>query len=298
MDDLVKFDGRKNFADSAGVAQVAVEKFERQAERFDFTKIAALDLRVVKIVQIVESPDAVAVAQKALADVRADEARAAGDEKIHAAKLILRAGSVERAGNPAFHPDFVCGYNTSVLGEIKNGLTGLTAAALLFAGCQSVFPRPMIAPGQPMKMKRSPTGTNSIPNAKWHTITITPDVRLPKIHIYDKLNPVWWLENADEPTPPAWYLPDDRHRAVKWRFRNPLHNFDHYVIGVADKKFSRSGKYPGRNSSPHGGWDVEIVRRRLALLPFVSYERSRCTFYFGWREHGAFGIELKLHHQP
>ena len=120
---------------------------------------------------------------------------------------------------------------------------------------------------------------------------------MPKIHFYDKWNPVWWVENADEPVPPKWYLPDDKHRTMKWHFRNPFHNFDFYVIGVADRRFTRSGRYPERNANPHGGWDFEVSRRRLAVLPFVSYERPRVTFYFGWRESGAFGVELRLHHR-
>ena len=119
-----------------------------------------------------------------------------------------------------------------------------------------------------------------------------------KSTFYNKLNPVWWLENADDPVPPAWYLPQDKHRALKWRFRNPFHNFDFYVIGVADKKFMRSGHYPERNSDPQGGWDFEVARRRLALLPYVSYERKKFNFYFGWREHGAFGVEMKFHKRP
>src|ERR1039458_7982696 len=85
VDDLIEFDGRKKFVERGGIAYVAVEKFKRQRERFDFAKIAALDLRVVEIVQVVEGPDTVAVAQQAFANVRADEARAAGDEKIHPA---------------------------------------------------------------------------------------------------------------------------------------------------------------------------------------------------------------------
>ena len=143
-----------------------------------------------------------------------------------------------------------------------------------------------------------PAPTNSIPQAHWHTVTVTPAPGTPPIPFYNKLNPVWWLENADDPVPPKWYLPTDPHRAFKWSFRNPLHNFDHYVIGVADKTFSRSGRYPERNSDPHGGWDFEMARRKLAILPFISYDRPQITFYFGWREHGAFGIELKLHKSP
>jgi hypothetical protein len=41
----------------------------------------------------------VAVAQEPFANVRADEARAAGDEKIHGRKLNSGGQSVESAGN-------------------------------------------------------------------------------------------------------------------------------------------------------------------------------------------------------
>jgi hypothetical protein len=166
------------------------------------------------------------------------------------------------------------------------------AAALLFASGQLVFARPVPKAWQPVPMKCTPLETNS---AIWHTVEVSPKPQLPKIHFYDKLNPLWWLENADDPTPPNWYLPADKDRMLKWRLRNPFHNFDFYVIGVADRHFVRSGRWPERNSNPGGGWDFEIARRRLALLPFVSYERNWITFYLGWRERGAFGAELRFH---
>lgn len=59
---------------------------------------------------------------------------------------------------------------------------------------------------------RDPADTNSV---RWHTITITPKAGRAKIHFDDKLNPVGWLENFDEPVPPAWYLPQDEHRITK-----------------------------------------------------------------------------------
>ena len=170
----------------------------------------------------------------------------------------------------------------------------LLLAVLFSIGCESVFSRPS-PDWPPVPMKRPPDATNS---AAWHSVKVSPGPRRTKIHFYDKLNPVWWLENADEPVPPDWYLPDGKHRALKWRCRNPFHNFDFYVIGVADRNFVRSGFYPERNSNPHGGWDFEIARRRLVLLPFVSYERRRMNFYFGWRESGAFGLELRFHRHP
>jgi len=32
---------------------------------------------------------------------------------------------------------------------------------------------------------------------------------------YNKFSPVWWFKNGDEPVPPAWYRPDDKHRQAK-----------------------------------------------------------------------------------
>jgi hypothetical protein len=146
-----------------------------------------------------------------------------------------------------------------------------------------------------MPMKRLPLDPNA---PRWHTIKVTPRPDLPKIHFYDKLNPVWWFGNADEPVAPTWYLPDDPHRETKWNFRNPFHNFNFYVIGVADKTFYRSGRYPKRNSNPNGGWNFAVTRRRAVLLPFASYDRSWCIFYFGWRERGNFGIKLNFPDKP
>lgn len=144
---------------------------------------------------------------------------------------------------------------------------------------------------KPAPMLRVPTDTNAV---HWHTIVVKPKTELPEIHFYDKLNPVWWFGNADDPIPPDWYKPEDKHRETKWYFRNPLHNFNFYVIGVADKKFHRSGHYPERNSDPNGGWDFAITRRHVLPLPYISYERSWCNFYFGWRERGNFGIKLNF----
>lgn len=149
---------------------------------------------------------------------------------------------------------------------------------------------PFATTGKPMK-RLSPD-----PNApRWHTIKVTPPPWLPEISFYDKFNPVWWLGNVDDAIPPAWYLPGGKHRNTKWGFRNPLHNFNFYVIGIADKTFYRSGFYPERNSDPNGGWNFAVSRRHVILLPFISYERKRCFFYFGWRERGNFGIKLNLH---
>jgi len=177
----------------------------------------------------------------------------------------------------------------------SQSLPALIVSIFLLGTAPLASSRPVTPTGLPMKIASASTTTNAAAYAHWHTIYVSPAPGTPQIHFRNKLNPIWWLENADDPVPPAWYLPSDPHRGLKWRFRNPFHNFDHYVIGVADKHFRRSGFYPERNSNPNGGWDFEIARRKLViLLPFISYERPGCTFYFGWREHGAFGIKLNF----
>jgi len=143
--------------------------------------------------------------------------------------------------------------------------------------------------------KSSYIRTNAVlERAHWHTVKVKPGPNAPKIHFYKKLNPVWWFKNSDDPKPPEWYRPDDKHRRMKWSFRNPLHNFDFYVIGVADKKFARSGQFPEKNSDPRGGWDFEAARYKFIYLPFISYHRSKFDFYFGWRNHGNFGIKINI----
>jgi hypothetical protein len=144
-------------------------------------------------------------------------------------------------------------------------------------------------------LETNSTPRDSIPQrVRWHTIEIKPGPNSPKTHFYNKLNPVWWFKNSNDPVPPEWYRPHDRHRNLKWSFRNPMHNFNFYVIGVADKKFARSGRFPEKNSDPRGGWDFEAARYKFIWLPFISYHRPKFDFYFGWRNHGNFGVKINV----
>jgi len=149
--------------------------------------------------------------------------------------------------------------------------------------------RPIPAAWQPVQMQRSNADGNS---NRWHTITVNPPASLPRVHFYDRLNPTWWWGNIDDPVPPPDYRPLSRHRILLWHLRNPFHNFDHYVIGVADRKFKRSGRFPERNSNPNGGWDFEVARYKMAVLPFLSCQHGAFNFYLGWRERGDFGIKV------
>lgn len=132
----------------------------------------------------------------------------------------------------------------------------------------------------------------------WHSVCMLPKVHEPPIRWYDKINPLWWFGNVEEPVAPSWYKPGDPLRNIKWYFRNPLTNLSYFVIGVADKRIVRSGRYPTEVGNPHGGWNFAVTRRRILFLPFWDYKNRRMEFYFGWRERGNFGIKLIFHRKP
>jgi len=156
---------------------------------------------------------------------------------------------------------------------------------------------------------------DSAPNRRWNyrfqvadqgvprRIWITNDASISVIHIpkqphrfstCQKLNPLWWLGNADEPIPPDWYRPGQRCRTLLWHLRNPCHNFDCYVIGLSDKRFTRVGRFPEDTFNPHDGWNWGVCRYHHLRFPYISYSRGRVRAYCGWRPGGAFGTELKL----
>ena len=167
--------------------------------------------------------------------------------------------------------------------------------AVLLVGCKSVMPDGSLRVWKTTSTNSGAAGTNGpARDGVWHSVVVTPSPELPKVRLWDELNPVWWFENLDEPVPPAWYKPSDKLRRLKWRFRNPFHNFNSYVIGIADKTFVRSGRFPDKVGNPCGGWDFAVSKYRRLRLPFVSYTRRRFHFYFGWRERGNFGIKMNI----
>ena len=107
-----------------------------------------------------------------------------------------------------------------------------------------------------------------------------------------KWSPKFWFGNLNDPVPPPNYRPDDKHRVRKWYFRNPTHNFDFYVIGLADKTFRRSGRCPAEVFNPRGGWNWAVCKYKFVRLPFISYQKKSFKFYLGWRERGNFGIKF------
>lgn len=106
-----------------------------------------------------------------------------------------------------------------------------------------------------------------------------------------KCNP---FGNFDDPYPPADKWPDKpkRVRYLLWYFwRNPMHNFTFYWMGIADKSFASMGKYPYDVFSPIGGWNWAIRKHKWLRLPFISY-LGWCKFYIGWRERGNWGLKF------
>ena len=122
-----------------------------------------------------------------------------------------------------------------------------------------------------------------------HQVTVTNTMHIP--HGL-KWSPKFWLGNQDDPVPPDDYRPGDRHRVQKWYFRNPTHNLTFYVIGVADKTFRRTGRYPDQVFNPRGGWNWTVCKYKWVRLPFISFGRKSFRFYLGWRERGDFGGRL------
>jgi hypothetical protein len=108
------------------------------------------------------------------------------------------------------------------------------------------------------------------------------------------MNPVWWFGNADDPVPPPDYRKGKCCRKFMWYMRNPFHNFNHYIIGIGDKPFTRVGRFPDKVANPNGGWNWAVCKYKYLRLPFVDYQRGRFEFYCGWRNGGNFGMKLNF----
>jgi hypothetical protein len=121
----------------------------------------------------------------------------------------------------------------------------------------------------------------------------------PHYSIWLKLNPAWWIATSK---PPADYQPHYALRKIDWFFRNPLHNFTFYVIGISDhfndKDFHRYGMYPHDDFSPRPGLNICMIHFHWLRLPFIAYWNPHMSFYFGWRRAGEFGMKLNFFRHP
>jgi hypothetical protein len=117
--------------------------------------------------------------------------------------------------------------------------------------------------------------------------------------LVNKLSPWWWLYNSDDPTPPTNYQPSKPEwlRTVMWYVRNPVHNFNFYIIGVADQDFTMRTRMV--SSSLY--WSVINKGRFVGVpvnLPFVEYSNKWLLFHIGWQRHGDFAIKLNILNSP
>jgi hypothetical protein len=120
-----------------------------------------------------------------------------------------------------------------------------------------------------------------------------------------KLNP-WWLlfGNVDDGYwGDATFNPErkkDLWTAVRWWFRNPMHNLMFYGIGFADQDRMVTGRYGSEFHKPGGGylrcWSSVPGpgNKWMFCLPFVSYISPHFKAYIGWRPSGAFGIKFNI----
>ncbi len=161
-------------------------------------------------------------------------------------------------------------------------------AVVSWSGCQSVSTHrvgPSVAaaaaPARPLRPPPSNIFTN-LPKTNHHFI------------VWQKLNPVWWAGNVDSPNAPDSYRPGQPGRVFWWHLRNPCHNFTFFVIGLADRPFTRTGKFPEPNFNPAGGWNWTVCRYHWLRLPFLSHQKGWFKFYCGWRSGGNFGMQLKI----
>ncbi|NOZ68016.1 MAG: hypothetical protein GXP46_01905 [Deferribacteres bacterium] len=118
-----------------------------------------------------------------------------------------------------------------------------------------------------------------------------------KISWRQKINPIWWFGNIDDPEPPDWFEPTQLNyeRRRGWRFRNPFHNFFWYVLGIADKEFTAHGKATENVFVDGLNYTFLKTKHLPVCFPFISYRGLGIKFYVGWRpDSGAFGLKLTI----
>src|ERR1700722_18051932 len=74
MDDLIELYTAEGFTQCSTVGEVSMNKFKWLRQRLDVADIAALNLRIVKRIEIVEGPNGMAGMKQSLAYMRANEA--------------------------------------------------------------------------------------------------------------------------------------------------------------------------------------------------------------------------------
>src|SRR5438445_299459 len=96
----------------------------------------------------------------------------------------------------------------------------LLLALVLASGCRSI--PPPTAQDAAASSQHNPSSTNFTNSAKKPSEVYVhmPRPRQP-FSTWQKMNPVWWFGNAEEPEAPGWYRPGQCCRDFLWHLRNP-----------------------------------------------------------------------------
>lgn len=120
------------------------------------------------------------------------------------------------------------------------------------------------------------------------------------IPLRKKLNFIWWFGNEFDPIesePQMWPGRPLWQRRILWALRNPMENFNRYVIGVLDRAPECIGDIPDNNFRWPSGWKHHRVHPTVGdfasklYLPFVSYNGS-WQIYAGWKHDGPVRLRL------
>jgi len=89
-----------------------------------------------------------------------------------------------------------------------------------------------------------------------------------------------WFGNDDEPDPPAAFWPGYPQfvRVIAWHWRNPLHNFAAYVIGVKGKQFIFVASQPNTVDSSFADGGDGCSRRSSAANECCRTSHMRGIF--------------------
>ena len=107
MNDLIKLHATCQLVHGSPVGEITLRKLERFGQGLKVADVGLLELRIVKSIQIVESPNRVAGKKQRLANMRADKPCPARHQEIHtqtlaeageSCRIFLSAGFPHREG--------------------------------------------------------------------------------------------------------------------------------------------------------------------------------------------------------
>lgn len=131
------------------------------------------------------------------------------------------------------------------------------------------------------------------------------DEREVKVTIWKKLNPFWWFLDSDLPCGRRWWFEKHCKKCnlickLKFAFRNPFHDFTHYVIGVQHKiKDGSCNPYCDYKRICTKNWIITIdkIECKFINLYWIDFKHKsgKYEFYIGWRCGGGFGIANRFY---